>query len=172
MITISVTEAMLFTQFKAFLATVLAGTYEIGQGQQNLIASPNGPYVRMTTLYTRGLSTDRKVYDVPNSAANHQRSTEWVCQLDVYGDTAADDANTIAQLIRTDYCCDYFATNGDILAPLYATDARNTAMVNAEQQYENRYTLEFHAQYNPVTTVPQQFANTLQIVLVEADATP
>ena len=43
--------------------------------------------------------------------------------------------------------------------------------MNAEQQFENRWTIDVVMQANQVVTVPQQFASALNVELIEVDAT-
>ena len=55
------------------------------------------------------------------------------------------------------------------MQPLYASDPKQTTLINAEQQYNNRWTMDFFAQFNPVVQVPQDFAAALQVDLAEVD---
>lgn len=146
-----------------------AGETQVFAGQDNEVAQPTGQYVMLQTLYTKGLSTNKEAWNTTAQTVDNGRDTEWCCQVDVYGPGAADRANLLALLVKTQYACGVFASSGVDMMPLYATDPQQTTMVNAEEQYEERYTFEFHAHYNPVVTTPGQFANVLTITPIDVD---
>lgn len=173
MIVSSVTEELLYTALRGFLLPIVDG--EVFQTQDNGVSMPNGQFTTMTTLRVDGLSTDKKVWaDTGSSATSsmkHTRSSQWAVQIDVYGDLAMDRATSAAALVRTDYACDLFTAFGIDMAPLYAGEPHQTTMINAEQQYESRWTFDVMFQFNPIYTVPEQYADQLQINLAEIDAT-
>jgi hypothetical protein len=43
------------------------------------------------------------------------------------------------------------------------------ALVNGEEQYEERWIVGANLQYNPVVSTPQQFADTLEATLINVD---
>jgi hypothetical protein len=168
---VNVTEQDLYTALRAFLLVAAEG--EVVDGQDNLVGLPNGVFCYMTTLRLTGLSTNKTEWNALALTEANSRSTEWACQLDFYSDTmgpGGTNAWSVAQLIRTSYAYDFFADLPAGVQPLYATDPINTTMINGEAQYQERYTLEFHAQFNPVVTTPLAFADTLSIGIVEVDA--
>lgn len=164
--TISITEEMLRQALLEFVATCVDG--EVVAGQDNRVAQPEGTYYVLQTLWTKGLSTNKETWDTVNLTVSNSRDTEWCCQVDVYGANAADRAAILATLCKTQWAADQFAVGG-LLAPLFATDPLQTTMINEEAQYEERYTFEFHAQFNPVVTTPGQFADVLTITPVDVD---
>lgn len=166
--TISVTESALLLALRAFLIGIYAG--EVIKSQDNRVPMPTGSFCTMTPLFLTGLSTYRPTYTDPGSNPGTQaieRGTQWRVQLDFYGDDAADSAAIVAQLVRTPYACEQLAASG--MQPLYASEPKQNPLINAEQQYNNRWTVDFFAQFNPVVQVPQDFAAALQIDLVEID---
>ena len=168
---ISITENDLYTALRAFLMQAVDG--DVIAGQDNQVAMPTGTFTVMTTLRVVGLSTNKTVWDQANQQEANGRSTEWACQLDFYSDEtgpAVNNAWAFAQLVRTEFACTAFLALPGQIQPLYATDPANTTMINSEAQYQERYTLEFHAQFNPVVTTPLAFADTLTVGLVEVDA--
>lgn len=96
------------------------------------------------------------------------QATEFRVQLDVHGPRAADNAQVVTDLFFAEYGTDFFAATGLDLAPLHCTDPHQTAFVNAEQQYEDRWTLEAVLQVNARVTTGQQFADTVTPTVVEA----
>lgn len=84
--------------------------------------------------------------------------TKVTIQLDVHGPNSADNAQIISTTWRDEYAVDQFATSGVDVTPLYASEPQQVPFMNAEQQFENRWTFDVVMQANQVVTVPQQFA--------------
>lgn len=170
--TISVTESMLYTALRTFLLGLV--TCPVMQSQQNRAAMPTGDFILMTGLNAVGLSTD-KVTFIPGQEnpgnETHTRSTQWNVQLDCYGPDAADMAALVATTFKTDYAAQALAAAAIEIQPLYANDPRQMTIINAEQQYEPRWIVELALQYNPVVTLPQDFAMALTVIPAEVDAT-
>lgn len=160
--TISITESQLYTALRTFLIGVLPCA--VVQGQQNRVAMPVGDFVTMTSLGTAGLSTDKATYQPQASTQTHQRSTRWDVQLDFYGANAADYANLVATLMKSDYACSQIEASGLSMDPLYAEEPRQIPFVNAENQYEKRWSVQCAFQFNPTVVVAQQFAASLQVI--------
>lgn len=91
--------------------------------------------------------------------------TKVTVQLDVHGPSSADNTQTITTLFRDQYAIDQFATSGFDVTPLYHSEPRQVPFIDAEQQYEDRWTVDVAMQANPIITVPQQFAAQLQSIL-------
>lgn len=159
---ITITESQLYTVLRSFLIGLLP--CPVVQSQQNRAAMPKDDFVTMTSLGSVGLSTDKATYQPTASTQTHERSTRWDVQLDFYGPNAADYANMVATLIKTDYACDQIEASGLSMDPLYAEDPRQIPFVNAENQYEKRWTVQCAFQFNPTVVVAQQFAASLTVV--------
>ena len=165
--TISVTESQLFTALRTFLLEVIDSGVEVIQTQNNRVPMPKGPFVAMTPIRIDGLSTS--VTDYTDTARADTRTTQWQVQLDFYGPQASMQAATVAQLWRTSWAAEQLSSGP--IQPLYPGEPLQTTMVNAEMQWESRWTLDLFAQFNPITTVAQQSAIALEIGLAEVDTT-
>lgn len=98
------------------------------------------------------------------------QKAECVMQLDVHGVQSSDDAQIISTTFRDAFAVDYFtAVNPDII-PLYCKDPVQTAFLNAENQYEDRFSIEMHLQVNQKIVIPQQFADALVVDVINVDA--
>lgn len=86
-----------------------------------------------------------------------EQSTEVVYQLDVHGKNASDNAQSIATLFRDQYGVTQFAGTG--VTPLYCDEPRQLAFVTAAVEYEERWSIDLHMQFDPVLSVPQQYAD-------------
>lgn len=102
---------------------------------------------------------------------------ELTVQIDVYGQGAtgapADDAQTIAILLRDDWAVQRFkeqAATTDSVVPLYAEDPQQVPMIDGESQYEDRWIVMLHLQVNERVLVPQQFMDEARVTLIDADA--
>lgn len=170
--TLNVTEDDLLTALRSFLLSILPAGMPVELSQVNNTSMPLDPFVMMTPGQATGLSTNRLSYNdtgvYGTGTQKNARSSEWRCQIDCYGNGASNAAQTIATLWRTMYACDVMPID---IQPLYAGEPHNTTMINDQKQYEDRWTLDLHLQYNPVVTVPQDFADKLHIDLAEIDAT-
>lgn len=91
--------------------------------------------------------------------------TMLVVQLDVHGPASGDNVKVIEGLFRSEYGTTAFG-NAE-LAPLYCETPQQVPFINAEQQYEDRWTMNACVQVNPVIGTPQQFATELEIDLVD-----
>ena len=166
--TIDITADAVMTALRAFLMHVLPTGTQVVAGQQNHVPLPQGRVVVITPLMQVAMDVPTTAYDRVNSGIGKRQSKDWRIQLDVYGDNAADAAAMLQTVFRTDYAFDWMA-DGYAIRPLYAEDPRNMAFINDAMNYESRWMLEVHLQANPITALPQQFAQSLHVGLVEVD---
>lgn len=107
----------------------------------------------MTTVSYDGVSTETVTQPM-----------DYPFQIDFYGPGASDWAIVIQSLFKTEIATTNFeafgAANSITIEPLYAEDAAHTAIVNEENQYEERWTLKVHI--NVLFSIPtaQQFLTT------------
>lgn len=97
-------------------------------------------------------------------------STMVVTQLDIHGPASPEWAQGVSTLLRDEWATSYFRQAMDGVMPLYTTDPRQMAFVNAESQYEDRWTLDTHIQANPTVSVLQEFASTVSVGIINVDA--
>jgi len=84
-------------------------------------------------------------------------------QLDVHGPASGDNVRVIEGLFRSEYGT---TALGPEVVPLYCEVPKQVPFINAEQQYEDRWTMDASVQVNPVIGTPQQFATELEMTLV------
>ena len=90
-----------------------------------------------------------------------EQDTEFTAQIDVHGPASADNIARISTIWRDQACVDLFTANGGFVCPLYHSDPRQLPFENAENQVEERWSIDLAMQVNPVITLPMQFAGTL-----------
>lgn len=105
-----------------------------------------------------------------------EQGSQETVQLDFHSAdlrTSGDWAQTVATLMRDEFAVDSFAaqTPNYGVVPLYADDPRQAPFRNAEDQYEWRWVLEAMLQVNAVVSVPQQFADSIELELIDVDVT-
>jgi hypothetical protein len=140
------------------VAAVLTGTGQIG----TYTVAPS------QTISARALSA---------GGQQIQQAQKWWFQLDFHGDPArdisGDMATVVSTLLRDAFGVRQFADQVPNygVAPLHADDPRQTPFFNDQQQVENRWVLEAVLQANAVVSVPQQFADAVDLGLISVDAT-
>lgn len=105
-------------------------------------------------------------------ARDIEQGVEATWQLDFHsaGGTAGDMASTVSTLFRDPFAADQFASQDPNygVVPLYADDPRQMPFVNDQQQYEWRWIVEAVMQANAVVSVPQQYADDVEVAVTEA----
>ncbi|KKF37913.1 hypothetical protein SY86_18780 [Erwinia tracheiphila] len=90
-------------------------------------------------------------------------------QVDIYGDGAGDRAIALETLFRTGYAYDAIKAIDARVAPLYSTEAIQAPMINAENQWQERYMLTLYLQVHITIDVQQDFFDKAQITINQAD---
>lgn len=126
-------------------------------GPGTYVVSSPLPHARGATVY----STGAKLLTQP---------TEFTIQLDVHGPASSDNVQTISTLLRDDYSVLWFERQGfENIVPLYAGEPRQAPFINAESEYEDRWTVDAVLQVNHTIAPPQQFAGRIDLNLHLAD---
>lgn len=147
------------------------------QGYPNRVAMPDVPFVLMTATAKKRLGTNSISWQNPDpnvdppipppTSINYRQPQMMTMQLDCYGPAASEWSDILSTLLRSSVGCDALAPN---CQPLYADDPVRLPLTNAEDQYEDRWKVTLQLQYNAVVVAPQQFADTLEVTLIEVDA--
>lgn len=157
----------LFISLTAYIRSLLPDLDmdHVIQGLGNGLPFPDGPFVCMTATSQRKLSTSTDTYDPDAETRTVLVPTEYSIQIDCYGPQSSDMAWTLSNMWRDQFGYDAMHPND----PLYSTDPTQVPLVNAEKNYEQRWTFIALLQFNPTVTVTQQFADTLTVPLDPAD---
>jgi hypothetical protein len=159
----------LFVKIRAWLLTLVPSGTPVVRGYVNGVPQPNGNHVIITGLFERRLRTNVNSYDDDGGSGGTkaiEQGTEIHVQFDYYGSDAANWAARVSTLFRDESAV---AAMSPEVSPLYIDDARNIPLVTGEEIYLTRFTSTAVLQYNPVTTIPQEFAGSAVVGLVEAD---
>lgn len=96
------------------------------------------------------------------------QETKLTIQLDIHGPASADNAQIISTLLWDEFIIQPFA--GIDAKVLYSSDPRQVPFIDAESQWENRWSVDVLLQANQIVYVPQEFADVLTPTLVEVEA--
>lgn len=170
-----ITDTAIFAALRTFLVQdVVPRGVEVLQGQQNRVPQPAGKhYVIMSAASRAFQSSSYRDYDPPPTGemvpgtVDISRSTGVTIQLDFYGPDSSDYAQRFATLFRDDYGYQAFA--GKDVTPLYCDNGQQMPLTNAEKQYEARWMIQAVLQVNPAVSTPMQFADRVNVTIVEAD---
>lgn len=145
-----------------------------GLGNRTPMPAPVPGFCTMTITGFDNLRTPVQTWDTTNpdpTSLATESGTRLRVQLDFISGPgvspgAGDWAKLISGIWRTEATCTAFAPT---CAPLHADEAMMAPLTDEEDQYEQRWTLVAYVQYNPVTTVPMQFADEAEVTLVNVD---
>lgn len=151
----------LFLALRAFALSIVPGV-EVVQGLGNGVPMPKHQFICLTASAQRRLRTNQDTYDIVAGTRAVEQGTDYSIQVDCYGPTSSDYATAISTMLRDAYACDMLAPFG--CQPLYTSDPTQSALVNGEENYEQRWMLTAVLQFNPVITVSQEFADELQML--------
>ncbi len=159
----------LFVKIRAWLITLVPGGTPIVRGYVNGVPQPVGDHIVITGLFERRLRTNVNSYDDDGSSGGTksiEQGTEIHVQFDFYGTQAPQWAARVSTLFRDESAVTALSPE---VSPLYIDDARNIPLVTAEERYLQRFASTAILQYNPLTTIPQQFADAASVGLVDVD---
>lgn len=154
------------TKVRAFLLSVVPTGIPVLRGPINRAAQPASDHIIFTPLFQKRLRTNLHVDDPDYDTTAMEQGTEVHIQFDFYGQSAADAAAAASTAWRDQYAVDILSPEA---VPLYTDVARMVPLVTGEEQFLERFTLTALLQWNPVVTVPQQFAEAANVELVNVD---
>lgn len=167
--TLTVTPTLddVFTSVRAFLLSIVPAGTIVLKGPVNRAAQPAADHIVITPTYRKRLRTNQYADDPVADTTGIEEGVQLDVQTDCYGGALAPDWATMIETIwRSEYACTALAP---VASPLYADDAKQIPLVTGEEQYLERWMVRAVLQYNPVTTLPQQFADTLSVTTINVD---
>ncbi len=167
--TVTPVQETIYTVLRAFLLTLI--DTEVIQGLGNRVSAPIGGFIAMTAGLTNRLSTNISAYNDPGAGQGTKSSSasmSYTVQVDCYGPVSSDWASIIYTMFSDTYACEQLAPT---IQPLYADSPIQLPLVASEDEYEQRWMVSLVLQFNPVVAVPQEFADTVVVDLVNVDTT-
>jgi len=148
----------------AFIGLVCPGI-PVVRGQQNRVPLPLPPVIVLTEILQVELPKPWQTYQSDVGVTTIHGNSQIDAQVDCYGQTAGEMAQTIRSAFRTVYACDHMPKG---IQPLYPSEAHQLPIITGEEQYETRWTVTLSLQYNPETVLPQDFADVVEVRTVKA----
>ncbi|EPE7077371.1 phage neck terminator protein [Cronobacter sakazakii] len=146
------------------------------QAQANRVPMPKGKFCILTPLRFTRLSTTRDIKQdtgTPStSAMGYTEVRQADIQVDIYGDNAGDRAVALETLFASSYGYEKIKVIDDRLAPLYSTAAIQAPMINAESQWQERYTLTLSLQAHITVSLPQDYFEKIDFTNQQVDDRP
>lgn len=160
---------------------VLAGYVEpiaglCQQAQANRVPMPKGAFCILTPLRFTRLSTTRDIKqdtgDPSTSAMGYTEVRQADIQVDIYGDNAGDRAIALETTFSSSYAYDRIKSLDARLAPLYSSPAIQAPMINAESQWQERYTITLSLQAHITVSFLQDYFDKAEITTEQVDDRP
>lgn len=167
-LTVSITQEDVYAKVRALVLDVVPAGVEVVQGLGNGVPMPAGEFVAMTLTLRNPHRTPVETWDRddPNpSAIAIEQGTLIRVQLDCYGPRSGDWSEILATVLRSSYAFRLL----DPVSPLFADNPIQAALINGEEQYEQRWIVGANLQYNPVIMTPMEFADRVEVTLINVD---
>ena len=140
---------------------VLPGTVVV-RGNQNRVPMPQGNFIALTEMFHEDVETPAYKFHGAQNTVEITQPYRVTIQCDVYGSGACNTASALLAAMNSIVCNDHMPPEMDIL---YAGDLKQATMVDASDQFLERWNFVIVAQYNPVVTLPQEHADVLVTTL-------
>lgn len=165
-VTPSVSDIDVIRALGEFCDTILPGVPSY-RGQPNKAPMPKVPnFIIMTPAGEKRFSTNERWNDDPGAAIQVQGSHEMRVQMDFYGPLSGGNALVFKILFRDDRGTEFLDPYA--IAPLHCDDGRQVPLINGEFRYEDRWTVIARVQIRPIVSTPAQFADNVEVNIVEA----
>lgn len=143
------------------------------QAQANRVPMDKGQFCILTPLRFKRHSTSREIKkdtgSPTTSAIGFTEVRQAEIQVDIYGSNAGDRAIALETLFRTGYAYDAIKAIDSRVAPLYSTEAIQAPMINAENQWQERYMLTVSLQVHITIDVKQDYFDAVNFSIEQAD---
>lgn len=144
-----------------------------GVGLENsTIRIISGPPGGGPGVYQLSVSPDISSEVLSSGYWQYLQPAEATVQLDFHSAdlTSGDMAQAVSTLFRSEYATRFFKGLGPDVTPLYADDPTQRPFMNDQNQIEYRWGLDARMQVNDIAQVGQQFAEAVNIGLIEIDS--
>lgn len=165
---ISPDQNAVYVAMESFLSGILPENVVVIRGLPNRAAMPptTPGFVSMQAMFTERLHWGIDTYTEggvdPPVDYTIQQSLDIAFQIDCYGKDSGSWAAIVTAAFNDTYGCNAL---GPDCQPLYCNEGRMMPLTNEELEYEERWNLDGHLQWNPVMTVLQEYADELNLTL-------
>lgn len=143
------------------------------QAQIDRVPMPKGQFCIMTPLRFKRLSSTREIArdtgDPDTSTIGFTEVRQADIQVDIYGADAGGRAIALETIFQSSYAYDGIKAIDGRVAPLYTSEAIQAPMINAESQWQERYTITVSLQVHITVDVPQDYFDAVKFTIEQAD---
>lgn len=164
----SPSESAVCAALRAWLLAVLPAGVGVVAGQSNRVAPPLPPFATLTLAGRERLSSGGWRYTA--TTRDLTMPTQLSVLVRVFGPGAGDMAQRVIALWRDMQAADFLSAQGLALSPLDVQGAHQSGFATAEHQYEDCWEITLLAQVTFILSIPQDFATTLPVLTIGADA--
>lgn len=170
-VSVSPDQDQVYAALVAFITGIVPAGVKVLRYLPNRTAlpPPRPGYAMIQALFTERLRFPIDTYTQGGNAPPTQYTVEQGIdipfQVDFYGKHSGTWSATASTLFQDTYGCDALAPN---CQPLYCNEGRMMPLTDEEKAYEERWSLDAHVQWNPVVTATQQYADQLELTLIDA----
>lgn len=176
--TLSLTDTQVFTVVRAWIIAVLGTAVDpnnVVRVPTNRTAPPKTyPYITMTPVLKEQIAWPEPVVSNPviqPQSVDFVMPTRYQIQLDAYGGTSGDIAQTLFSVFESPGAFDFYNANAIVgVYPLWADNPHQTPFVDGEAETELRWTMDINLQINPVVTTDIQTASQVSVTIINVDA--
>ncbi|HGC4589309.1 hypothetical protein ODR23_23335 [Escherichia coli] len=146
------------------------------QAHANRVPMPKDQFCILTPLRFTRLSTTRELKQdtgsPDTSTMGYTEVRQADIQVDIYGQGAGDRAIALETTFTSGYGYDIIKAIDARLAPLYSSPAIQAPMINAESQWQERYTLTLSLQAHITVSFQQDYFDKAEISTEQVDNRP
>ena len=144
------------------------------QAHDNRVPEPLGGWAMLSHISRKVVATPSSNFGTVSGTETVTQGYDYTFQADLYGSTASDLALTLQSMFRSDLTTAFFEAYGPglMIEPLYCEDATHNALVNEENQFEERWILRPHFNVAISVAASQQFMTTAAVGLINVETLP
>lgn len=144
--------------------TPFVGTNKIIRAEVNRASPPNDSdgFIVLQEIQQTKIETPILDNDPANNLSSVTNVSNIIIQVDFYGENGGDYCNAFMMAFRSGYSYDSFP---DGIKPLYLEDAIQGSFITDSKQYSRRWIIRCHLAYNPIITLPQLYADDVELNL-------
>ena len=178
MYTLDTTDKNVFEILRSFIIDTLGTAItadNVVRVPTNRVPSPNTyPYITLFPISKTQIAWPSTAISDPlvqPQTEGLMMPTEYQIQVDAYGPTAGDLIQLLHTVFQSPNAFDYFASQSTQgVYPILVDAPREMPFVDGEAEYELRWVMDVHLQYNPTLTTSVQTASTVQVGIINVEA--
>ena len=173
-----ITEAQVCAALGDFINAVVP-SLQVIRGQTNRVPEPlgnpegtppkpAGNYASMIPIGRQLIATNTDDFSADTGMTTVTAARQITVQTDFHGPSSSEASEAAAIMFRDPYGCAFLEPYN--IAPLYCSEPRQAAFLNAEQQEEERWIVDFVLQSGLQLQVPQDSATSLDVGIISVEA--